>query len=247
MSNWEKSSTGKPDITDIGRTSIDLIASRIDNCEDGLSGDDQLPNIKIGANGGASTIDYTPVGQSNPDYGAFTEVDIDDINIDGNTISSSDDIEIEPGAGKKVTTTKTFSGAYLQGGGTGTSYPEFLVEKRTVTWTGSISHTGTNSGIVYTVPDKEQILEISLTSWDLTATGNTSSINTLVWLTVDLDDSTNQYNNGDTGNDSSVVTYAVGDYTSAKNIYFNITGTGVIGTRAVTEVVFDLYLLKLNI
>ena len=62
-----------------------------------------------------------------------------------------------------------------------------------------------------------------------------------------MDETTNQYNNGDTGNDSGTVEYTTNDYTFAKNIYFNITGSAVTGIRAVTEVVFDIYIIKLDI
>jgi hypothetical protein len=102
MSIWNKKNTGKPDLTDNARSSIDLIADRIDNVEKGLAGDDNLKTIDI--NGG--TIDGTPIGATTPDDGTFNQVDVDNININGNTISSTDtngDINITPnGTGEVV-------------------------------------------------------------------------------------------------------------------------------------------------
>lgn len=70
MANWSKNNTGKPDQTDIVRSSVDLIAERIDNVEDGLSGDDALTTVDI--NGG--TIDGTPIGVTTPDSAEFTDL-----------------------------------------------------------------------------------------------------------------------------------------------------------------------------
>jgi len=70
MGNWSKYQTGKPDVTDEYQSSIDLIADRIDNNENGLNGDDALTSIDI--NGGA--IDGTPIGASSESTGNFSTV-----------------------------------------------------------------------------------------------------------------------------------------------------------------------------
>jgi hypothetical protein len=95
MAIWNKRNTGKPQLTDNARASIDLIAARIDNVEDGLSGDESLTTVDI--NGG--TIDGTPIGITTPNDGKFTRVDVDNIELDGNTIKSTNtngDINITP-------------------------------------------------------------------------------------------------------------------------------------------------------
>jgi len=94
MGTWSKSNTGKPVTTDLVRSSVGVIASRIDNVEKALDGTD---NVSLDINGG--TIDGTPIGLTTPDDGAFTDIIVDNINIDGNTISSTNtngDIEITP-------------------------------------------------------------------------------------------------------------------------------------------------------
>ena len=126
MGNWSKYQTGKPDVTDEYQSSIDLIADRIDNNENGLNGDDALTSIDI--NGGA--IDGTPIGASSESTGNFSTVtassatittlvassaDINGGNIDGTiigassaeagsftTIASSDDITIASGKGLDI-------------------------------------------------------------------------------------------------------------------------------------------------
>jgi len=100
MTNWAVSQTGRPDLTETVRSSVDLIASRIDNCEDGLSGTKSLNNIQT--TGG--NIDGTVIGATSAVAGSFTDIvgtklDIDNIKIDGNTISSVDtdgDINLVP-------------------------------------------------------------------------------------------------------------------------------------------------------
>jgi hypothetical protein len=88
MTTWNKENTGKPDTTDFVRSSIDLIASRINNVENGLSGDESLDSVVI--EGG--TIDGTPIGVTKPDTGNFTIITVDNITIDGNTISSDNGV-----------------------------------------------------------------------------------------------------------------------------------------------------------
>ena len=102
MGNWAVDNTGKPDQSDNARASIDLIAGRIDNVEVGLDGTDALTAVDI--NGGA--IDGTDIGTTTPDTGKFTQVDVDNININGNDITSTNtngDINITPdGTGSVV-------------------------------------------------------------------------------------------------------------------------------------------------
>lgn len=99
MTTWNVSQTGRPDLTETVRSSVDLIAARIDNVEAGLSGTQSLDNIQI--TGGS--IDGTPVGITTPDSGKFTDIAVDNIEIDGNIISSSSgDIEITPNSGGTV-------------------------------------------------------------------------------------------------------------------------------------------------
>lgn len=249
MAQWQPLNTGKPESTD--KQNVTVITNRLDNLETGFTGANSIQPVINGGTIDGAIINDTTIGSSTPKPGSFTDVDcesldVDNITVDGNTISSTDtngDINLTPnGTGKTVVTNIALGS---------TSNPSFTVEKRTVTWTGSIDHSGvgtvTSDGLVYTVPDKERLLTTNLTSWDLTATGSTDASNTNVWLTVTSDDDTNKYDNGDTGNDSGTVEYAVGDYTNATNVYFNITATSVLGTRAVTEVVFDIYVLVLDI
>lgn len=86
MVTWNRNNTGKPDTTDYVRSSIDLIAERIDNVEDGLAGTQDLDNLQV--TGG--NIDGTPVGVTVPDSGKFTEIDVDNVNINTNTIKATD-------------------------------------------------------------------------------------------------------------------------------------------------------------
>ena len=91
MTNWAVSQTGRPDLTETVRSSVDLIASRIDNCEDGLSGTKSLNNIQT--TGG--NIDGTVIGATSAVAGSFTDIvgtkmNVDNIEINGNTISSTD-------------------------------------------------------------------------------------------------------------------------------------------------------------
>ena len=102
MGTWSSNNAGKPDLTDNARASIDLLADRIDNCEDGLDGTDSLDAVDI--NGGA--IDGTTIGATTPDDGTFTKVDVDNININGNDITSTNtngDINITPNGTGQVT------------------------------------------------------------------------------------------------------------------------------------------------
>jgi len=126
MTIWNKKNTGKPDLTDNARASIDLIADRIDNLEKGLAGDDNLTTIDI--NGG--TIDGTPIGGTTPSTGKFTtleattltasgtvsltgtaDIDIitnaDDINL----TSTSGDINLDSGTGRTKITKLFVKGA----------------------------------------------------------------------------------------------------------------------------------------
>lgn len=102
MTSWNVLNTGKPDATDTA--DLDIISARIDNCEKGLSGVQTLSNVQI--NGGA--IDGVPIGITTPTDANFTDVDIDNININGNTISSTDtngNIILTPnGTGKTIIT-----------------------------------------------------------------------------------------------------------------------------------------------
>jgi hypothetical protein len=129
MSIWNKKNTGKPDLTDNARASIDLIADRIDNLEKGLAGDDNLTTIDI--NGG--TIDGTPIGGTTPSTGKFTDLtangalnitgsgtvsltgttDIDIItNADDiNLTSTSGDINLDSGTGRTKITKLFVKGA----------------------------------------------------------------------------------------------------------------------------------------
>jgi hypothetical protein len=213
---------------------------------------DQMNLIRTNRTGAIKPIDNTTSNyqDNDEDLGSATyrykTAFVGNLKMLGNTLSSVDtngNVIVDPNGTGEIQLS-----AKVRAGGTSATYPKFSVEKRTVTWTGSITHDGTNSGLIYTVPDKEQIIETYLKTWNLqTTSGATDSTNTKVWLTTKLDDTTNQYNNGDTGADSGVTTYTVNDYTGAKSIYFNITGSGVTGSRQVIEVVFDIYVLVLDI
>jgi hypothetical protein len=84
MAIWNKSQTGRPDLTETVRSSVDLIASRIDNCEDGLSGAESLDSIVI--EGGS--IDGTPIGLTTPSSGDFTEITASSADVVAITASS---------------------------------------------------------------------------------------------------------------------------------------------------------------
>lgn len=80
MANWNKKNTGRPDLADNARASIELIADRLDNLEKGLSGDESITEIDI--NGGTidgtpingGTINGTPIGALTPSTGRFTTI-----------------------------------------------------------------------------------------------------------------------------------------------------------------------------
>lgn len=102
MASFSRLNTGQPDQGDLVLSSVDLIASRIDNCEDRLMGSKSLDSVDI--NGG--TVDGVVIGAAAAGAGTFTSVDSDNIKIDGNTISSTDtngDINLTPnGTGRVV-------------------------------------------------------------------------------------------------------------------------------------------------
>ena len=116
MGTWDnKGKTGKPVTTDIVRSSIGVIASRIDNIETALDGTDSLTAIDIsGGNISGTTITGNTIDDTNT-FGEITTtaINIDNIKIDGNTISSTDEdgnIELAPdGDGEVVISGKNFN------------------------------------------------------------------------------------------------------------------------------------------
>ena len=245
MTIFASLNAGKPQGGDLA--DISIIAGRLDNIENGLLGVTTLDSVSIT---GGSIINAVVGISTNPVSVYSNTTQTDNILIDGNTISSTDtngNINITPNGTGSVLISDAKATNLRAGGTNTTTYPKFRVVKETITWTGSLSHTGTNSVLVKTIDDKKQIIDMNLTSWHLTTSGSTDSTNTKVWLTVELADATNQYNSGDTGIDSTAATYTVGDYTSAKNVYFNITSTLTGGTRTVDSVIFDLYYIDVNV
>jgi len=104
---WLDTNAGKPENTDLAK--IEVVTERIDNIVEGLDGSKYLDAVDI--RGG--NIDNTPVGATTPSTGDFIDIDVDNIRIDGNTISSTDtngDINLTPnGTGEVVISGTNFS------------------------------------------------------------------------------------------------------------------------------------------
>lgn len=147
MAQWADLNSGKPAGSDAADVSI--IAGRIDNLVKALNGTDYLSAIDI--NGGS--IDGTPIGAASPSTASFTTATVDNINIDGNTIISTNtngDINITPnGTGSIVQSKVDINGGAIDGtpiGANSASTGAFTTISGTTVTCTSIA-TGGNSAI----------------------------------------------------------------------------------------------------
>jgi hypothetical protein len=113
----------------------------------------------VGASGSFSSINSTPIGNVTPSTGAFTQLDVDNIRIDGNAITSTNtdgNITLTPnGTGKTVITN-----AYI--GDTSTSLAEFIYDTVGGAVTGG-------TGITITNNDGANTSTVSITNTGVTA------------------------------------------------------------------------------
>jgi hypothetical protein len=137
----------------------------------GISG-----NLNVGGGATFTSINNTPIGNVTPSTGAFTQLTVDNIRVDGNTISSLDtngDINITPaGTGKTV-----ISNVYV--GDTSTSLTEFIqdVTGGTITAGNLIDVTyDDNAGTTTIAVENSVVSSVTTDSGALTPTTNAISI-----------------------------------------------------------------------
>ena len=137
----------------------------------GISG-----NLNVGGSASFTSINNTPIGNVTPSTGAFTQLTVDNIRVDGNTISSLDtngDINITPaGTGKTV-----ISNVFV--GDTSTSLTEFIqdVTGGTITAGNLIDITYNDTAGTTTVAVESSVVSsVTTDSGTLTPTTNAISI-----------------------------------------------------------------------